>query len=170
MSRRRGGHTGASVALALALAAATVGCGDDPSGCKGTQYPARHGDRVSIAQGLWGDVWFWSGDFMPVCASGTITGVARPMRIYELTSMDQAVLARGPFFRRVSTRLIASVTADRDGFFQVQLPPGRYSLFAQEDSLLYANSFDGLGNIYPVTVDSARVSETRFDIDYEATH
>ena len=170
MSRGPGRRASALGALALALGAAGAGCGDDPSGCKGTQYPDRHGDRVSIAQGLWGDVWFWAGDFMPVCASGTVSGVAREIQVYELTSMGQTEPVGLTFFRSVNTRRIASVLADRDGFFKVQLPPGRYSLFAKEDSLLYANFFDGQANIYPVAVDSARVTETRFDIDYRATH
>lgn len=170
MSRVVRARAAAMGALALSLGAVGLGCDSDPSGCKGTQYPARHADRVSIAQGVWGDVWFWSGDFMPVCTSGTVSGVAREMQIYELTSMGQAEPAHGAFYRRVSTRHVATVMADGDGFFQVALPRGKYSLFAKEDSLLYANLSDGLGNIYPVTVDSARVSEARFDISYLATH
>jgi hypothetical protein len=170
MSRGAGSRAAALGTLALWLCAVGLSCDSDPSGCKGTQYPERHGNRVSIAQGVWGDVWFWAGDFMPVCSSGTVSGVAREMQIYELTSTGQTEPAQGTFFRRVSTRRVASVIADRDGFFQVDLPPGRYSLFAKEDSLLYANGWDGQGNIYPVTVDSARVSETRFDINYKATY
>jgi hypothetical protein len=135
-------------------------------------YPDRNDARVTIEQGIWGDVWFWEGDFMPMCPSGTATAAAREMRVHELTSEDDVEHAPGtwwPFYSEVRTPLVASVWSDADGFFEVALPPGMYSLFAVEDTLFYANGFDGYGNIYPVTVRAGQVTEILFNIDYLST-
>ncbi|MFH1313723.1 MAG: hypothetical protein ABIJ00_10935 [Candidatus Eisenbacteria bacterium] len=43
-----------------------------------------------------------------------------------------------------------------------------YSVLAVEDSLFYANGFDGSANIYPVQVRVNEATEIRFDIDYRA--
>lgn len=73
----------------------------------------------------------------------------------------------GGFFVTVDTQLVAKVRSGRNGFFQIELDPGTYSVFAVEDGRLFANHFDGQGNIYPVTVQAGQVSSIRFDIDYE---
>ena len=148
-----------------------AGCDSDgdPVGPCGTDLPARNGDRVSISQGIWGDVWFWSGDFMPVCTSGTVTAVGREIRIHELTSRDDVDEESPAFYSAVRTPLVDTAWSDTDGFFQVSLAPGQYSLFVVEDTLLYANRFDGDGNIFPVEVLADSVTAVRFDIEYEAT-
>ncbi len=157
----------------LAVAAGD-GCKDPSSPCgpgwTPVEYPGRHGNRVSIPQGIWGDVWFWKGNFMPSCATGTITAVGREMRIHELTSFQDVVQTQGPFYEQINTQLIATAWSDAQGFFQVNLPPGEYSVFAVEDTLFYANRFDGAGNIYPVTVEADKVTGIRFDIDYRAAY
>ena len=164
-----------SLLLVLTLATAPVlqsSCERGTGPCNSTiRYPPRNTDRVSIRQGVWGDVWFWEGDFMPVCISGTVTAVGREMRIHELTSWQEVTpVGGGPFYQDVSTPLIATVWSDAEGFFQAALPTGQYSLFAVEDSLLYANGSDGVGNIWPVEVDSGMVTGVVFNIDYRATY
>jgi hypothetical protein len=148
-----------------------VSCHDPSSTCGGDwppkKLPERNSDRVSILQGIWGDVWFWEGNFMPPCGGGSITAVGREMRVYELTSITD-VSGVGPFFGDIRTALLATVWSDADGFFQVQLPPGRYSLFAIENSVLYAPQGDGDGHIWPVDVVPGAVTEIRFDITYRA--
>jgi hypothetical protein len=134
------------------------------------QYPDHHPELVSIHQGLWGDVWFWQGDFMPMCPSGVVFPVSREMRIHELASFDDVDQAGyGPFYSAVHTPLVAVAQSGENGFFEVALEPGRYSVFSVEDTLLYANRFDGHGNIHPVTVDTAQVVGITFDITYEST-
>jgi hypothetical protein len=159
--------------VAVALLVAVPGCrwiSDDYPDCPDTELPPTHGHRVTIEQGIWGDVWFWEGDFMPVCPSGTVTAVAREMRVYEVAGFDDVdVVGYSCFYTAVHTPLVAVVQSDEDGFFEVTLEPGRYSVFAVEDTLLYANGFDGYGNIYPVTVDTAQVIGFTFDITYLAT-
>jgi hypothetical protein len=132
--------------------------------------PTRNEAKVSITQGIWGDVWFWAGDFQPICISGTVTAVSKELFVHALTPIDSVLVAeRGlPFYSEIRTRLVATARSDSSGFFQVLLPPGAYSVFVREDSLFYANLFDGHGNIWPVTVFADSVSGIRFDINYKA--
>jgi hypothetical protein len=158
-----------ALVLTLGMLLLVLGCSDD-WGCKHVRYPASNARKVTIKQGMWGDVWFWQGDFMPVCPSGTVTAVAREMRIYELTSSDQVDYAgSGTFYSAIHTQLVATTHSDNKGFFQVELPAGWYSLFAVEDTLFYANLFDGSGNIFPVLVEEGKVTDAHFDIDYLST-
>jgi hypothetical protein len=91
------------------------------------------------------------------------------MRIHQLTTWDQAdEVGYTAFFSSIHTELVATVYSNGAGFFQVELPPGSYSLFAVEDTLFYADRFDGSGYINPVVVKEGQVTEAHFDIDYMA--
>ena len=132
--------------------------------------PAEEDDVVSITEGIWGYVLFWEGDFRPPPPySGTITGVSREMHIYELTSVnDVEPPGYDCFYSAVHTSLAAVVQSADNGFFEVALDPGDYSIFSVEDGLLYANVFQG-GSIFPVTVEQGEAREITFDITYRAT-
>lgn len=139
--------------------------------CYSEDYPPGNIENVTIDQGLWGDVWFWKGDFMPV-NFGTICQVRRTIYIYELTDINDVVKAEpySPFYSTINSHLVATTESDVTGFFQIKLDPGSYSLFVMEDTLYYSNLFDGHGAIFPVHVESGKVSEIRFDITYDATY
>lgn len=116
---------------------------------------------------------------MPTCPSGSVTAVGREMRIHELTNLADVVEAdgrpmhpdlSGPFYAQVNTPLVATVWSDANGFFQAALAPGQYSIFAVEGNLLYANGFDGAGNIFPVEVKSGEVTGVTFSITYRAAY
>ena len=157
--------------LALLLSATVQsGCGTSTSPCDGTaQVPPRNEERVSIEQGLWGDVWFWEGDFIPTCPTGSVTPVGREMRIHEIASLSDVVhVGNGVFYSEVNTPLAATVWSDANGFFQSSLPPGQYSVFVVEDALLYANGLNGEGHIFPIEVEMGAATEAHFDITYLA--
>ena len=163
--------------LFVVTALASIQCradnGVEPAavGYRSPAEPPRHPERVSIQQGVWGDVWFLAGNFMPTKPTGTTTPVRREMRVYELASMaDADQVPYSAFFRSVRTRLVASTWSDADGFFQLSLPRGTYSLFAVENGLLYANGFDGQGHIDPVEVKVEAVTPVLFQIDYRALY
>lgn len=67
-------------------------------------------------------------------------------------------LADGP-------KVFSVVNSDDEGRFQVQLPPGEYTLFIElEDGKLYRNSFDGKGNFSTVKlIDGENNSEVLTD-------
>ncbi|MDZ7765838.1 MAG: hypothetical protein U5K00_15710 [Melioribacteraceae bacterium] len=39
---------------------------------------------MTISEGVWGNVWFWEGDFMPGSPDGTITPVIRGFTFIKL--------------------------------------------------------------------------------------
>ncbi len=124
---------------------------------------------VTIKQGIWGNVWIWQGDFMPGPGGsnkGKVTAVQREVRIYVPVPMKDLEPSNGTNFTKVRSRLIKKVKSGKNGFYQVSLPPGRYTVFVKEGSTLYANWFDGNGNVLPVTV--AKDSVTKFQIDITA--
>ena len=171
--RRMGGVAVlAAIVLVLGCSSRDCDCPCGPSCNPG--YPPDNSGKVTITQGIWGDVWFWRGSFMPNSHNGTITAVAREMRIHEITRLDQVdqFPYTATFYTAIHTALVATVHSDEAGFFQVELPPGRYSLFSVEDvlgdTLFYANEFDLDLNICPVLVEEGKVTHTRFAITYAA--
>jgi hypothetical protein len=152
-----------------------VGCQTTSSDPKCGEAPTGEMDatpeKTTVDQGVWGEVQFWEGDFQPICPDGEITRVKREIYIHELTPRSKAVMADepAPFYSKIETPLVAKTTSRKSGFFQVELPPGRYSIFVREDSLFYANRTDGEGNIYPFTVKEDSLSKIKFDITYKAT-
>ena len=136
--------------------------------CKNSNYgyPPDTYNQVTIEQGIWGNVWFWEGDFQPV-GFGKITPVVRTVYVYELTPLDSGVIGSRPFYSQILTQLIASTQSNSTGFYQVTLPEGEYSIFVKEDSLYYANPSDGQF-INPVEVVRDSVSKVQIDIIYKA--
>ena len=149
----------------------TLSCSKDSESklnCYTETYPPSNSHKVTIKQGVWGDVWFWSGDFMPV-GSGEICQVKREVYVYELTTFSDAEqIDDTPFFTGINTKLVTVVASDSEGFFQIELKTGNYSLFVKEDGKFYSNSFKSNG-IFPVTIELDKDNEVRFDITYKAT-
>jgi hypothetical protein len=120
-----------------------------------------------------GKVTFWEGDFMPP-ASGTVLPVRRPIFVFEKTPVAQTVqsLSGGSFYSFVLSRLVDTTESGEDGYYQIALPPGDYSLFVLERSGdFYANEFGGVGGVYvnPVTVQANQTVEKDINITYKAT-
>lgn len=135
----------------------------------GIRYPPDTSDQITITQGVWGNVWFWEGNFMPVAYGGTITPVVREIYVHTLTSIDSVnQVSYSPFYYEIYTQLVAITESNNTGFFEIALPPGRYSFFVKEDSLFYANRFDGEGNILPATVVEDSVTKVQIDITHKA--
>ena len=134
----------------------------------------RNDEKITISQGVWGNVWFWEGNHMPTtdekAASGTITPVEREIYIHEATTIEDVSSAQDySFYSEIHTALMATTVSDADGFFQASLQPGSYSVFVKENNLFYAASFSGTGEINPVTVGQDTVQKVQIDITYQAT-
>lgn len=130
----------------------------------------------TIDQGLAGEVRWLEGNLMPTISEDPEAEtekkgepVQRELHIYELTTMDEAK-AEGTFFHDIQSRLVQKVTSNKDGYFQVELPEGRYSVFVQEDEGLFANMFDGEGHINPVEIKKGEVTEITLEINYKAAY
>ena len=127
----------------------------------------------TIHQGVYGYVELWEGDFMPHPqggSGGTITPVPRQIVVHNATSINAVQqVDYSPFYTRIFTRQVGSTNSNLKGFFQIALPVGTYSFFIIENSLYYANGFDGQGYICPVTVLKDSLTLVKLNITYKAT-
>ena len=134
--------------------------------CPDNKVPLDTRDQVTIKQGVWGNVWFWEGNFQPVCPTGKITPVIREIYIHKGTPHD-SVEFDGFNISRIKTDLITVVSSNSSGFFQAELDTGAYSLFIKEDSVFY---FDGSDNTFlvPAYVHAGNITKRQLDITYNA--
>jgi hypothetical protein len=137
------------------------------------RYPPDNAHKVTIQQGVWGDVLFWEGDFMPTVPptpGGRIEPVIRDVYIYKATTKDQ-VRPRfsGSFYEEIDAELVKIIRSDVSGFYQTELDTGLYSFFVKEDTLFYANGFDSDGYIQPMRVLPDSVSNMQINITYRAS-
>jgi hypothetical protein len=99
--------------------------------------------RVTITKGIWGTVSSMEGNCMPVTDPSTCKHcpVKRTVKIYEYTLLSQAVPSGSStvFFDNFNTQLLAQADADSYGFFQINIPPGKYTIAVVENGKLNAN-------------------------------
>lgn len=146
-----------------------TGCQHDDRDCYQNLEPKRNDDLVTIKQGIWGDIWYWEGDFMPMCPSGTIYPVERTIYVFEVANrFDVERDGYGPFYSKIHTKLIDSVLSEPGGFFQIELDTGSYSLFVKEVGVYYANTSNSIG-ISGVQVQKDQVSDFLFNITHSST-
>ncbi len=112
--------------------------------------------KVTIASGIWGTVSFTEGNCMPVIppASNSCKScpVQRRIKIYEYTLISNATPSANSsvFFDSFNSTLVAQVETDENGFFQISIPPGHYSVAVVENGKLYVGGLDGQGGLDPV--------------------
>ncbi len=131
----------------------------------------RPGPPLTISQGIAGVVCYWRGDFMPSPdgATGTIRPVQRTIEVHAATrDADVKRKADMTYIDSVATPRIATIQSRDDGWFEVSLPPGTYSLFVHEPNGLYANRWNDEGIIFPVVVEAGAVARVQFDITHES--
>ena len=130
----------------------------------------------SVKQGIAGQVRWYEGNLMPTVSEDTTEvqntqgkPVHRTLLIYELTHQDQAK-QMSHFFQDIKTKQVAKVVTDLSGRFKFSLPAGRYSLLVEEERGLFANQFDGEGNIFPFAVYTDSITQIDVRIDYKAVY
>ncbi len=124
--------------------------------------------KISINTGVAGTLLKVEGNCMPIIGPGSTCRtypVSRTLNIYEYTTIKD-VEGWGPLYDGVNTKLVATCKADKEGFFQTEIKPGRYSIFICEGEKFYANSGDGYGGINPITVQADSVCYIVLKLDY----
>ena len=164
-----------SLVLLSLLVLTFISCKESPTENE-FKYPPDNEYKVSISQGVWGNVWFWEGNFMPVIdpnyAYAKITPVVREIFVHEATTDSNVQYLNGnfgTFITKINSTLITTIYSDNDGFFQISLSPGKYSFFVKEDTLFYANEWDGEDHILSATVTENNVTKRQIDITYKAS-
>jgi hypothetical protein len=129
-----------------------------------------------IDQGIQGEVRWLEGNLMPTISEDPAerapqhgAPVEREILIYELTPMEQAE-GQPPLFSKVNSTLVQQIKTNDKGQFAVELPAGRYSVFVKEEEGLFANQFDGAGNINPITVYQDSVQTILIEVNYKAAY
>lgn len=127
-------------------------------------------------QGLRGQVYWLEGNQMPQMVDegkeverSEKKGVARTLRIHELTHINQARLG-DYLFGDIETPLVAEVETDDHGRFSVELPVGKYSVFTVEESGYFANIFDLDSYINPIEVEKGEWTHADILVNYEAAY
>lgn len=95
--------------------------------------------------------------------------VKRTIRIYPLTKFSDLKMEDG-LFTAIASKPITEVESDKQGKYSIQLSPGRYSVFIVEENGLFANIFDGEGNVQPVTVKENEWTLLDVEVNYKAVY
>ena len=193
---RRLGRIFGMVSAMLLLLASVPGCNQyfpsDSVNCptiSSASTVSPGSEKVTITQGVWGDIRYWTGDFMPKGSSasnpcpqafGLIKNVKRDIVIFPLINPTtnptsvQTDSVGSPFYVQINLTPIASVTSDSSGFYEVSLAAGNYSIFTKESYLskvyYYANGYDGAGNIQPIKIVSGQKTNFPVNITYASIH
>lgn len=126
-----------------------------------------------LKEGIVGQLVWLEGNLMPTIDSDREIPKGQPVQrevlVYELTKTKEAE-KEGHFYHTVQTELIQKVMSDKRGIFKLHLPPGKYSIFVKEPNGLFANIFDGYGNIMPVEVFQNEVTPITIEINYMAAY
>lgn len=118
-----------------------------------------------VKQGIEGFIGKLTGNQMPSpdIPPAKPNPLATTIYIYALTNMkDVQKATNAAFYKQINTRLITTAQSDSTGKFLIGLPAGSYSLFIKKGNFFYANQFDEKNNIFPVTVDSMKLSKANF--------
>ncbi|MGI4728804.1 MAG: hypothetical protein ACRYGB_09550 [Janthinobacterium lividum] len=125
--------------------------------------------NAKLKQGICGNILLQQGNQMP--GPGRKFSVGQPVMhevlVYQLTNISQAQ-SSNTVFTGIKTALVAKIRSNVKGYFELSLPVGKYSVFVQEQQGLYANYFDGKGNINPVEVLKDSISLKNISISNKA--
>lgn len=96
-----------------------------------------HKNKVSIKQGIYGTTSLTTGNCMPIIDENQckLYTIEKEILIYERTSPFQVTFNNNKFVSKIHSKLIKKVNSDANGFFQIDLPVGVYSLFYQDDTI-----------------------------------
>jgi hypothetical protein len=128
--------------------------------CDMQKVYSQNAKKLTITSGVWGTVSLLEGNCMPMIDPANTTckqcPVKRTVKIYEYTLQTQATPSpnKATYFESFSTKLVAQAETDSNGFFQLNIPSGHYTMAIVENGKLYANGTDGQGGLNPVTYSS----------------
>lgn len=164
------------ILMMLAICVALAGACKKPKtivpSCDIEQTRTANSAKVNINDGLWGTVSLMEGNCMPVVGPGSTCRhcpVKRTLKIYAYANYMQATPQNlGGMYTSIGTTLIQEIQSDNDGFYQVTLPAGKYTIVSVEEGKLYTFGFDNEGGLSPVTITGGK-KKTDLILTYRAT-
>ena len=125
-------------------------------------------EAPTITQGIYGQVRERYGNWQPVTdpndKSHGYRSIERDIYVYEYTTLfdfDQRYYYIIPA-DKMPKPLVATTTSKENGFYQIQLEPGKYSVFVLDNGSMRANWDDENGGLQPVSIEEG--SLLRFDL------
>ena len=125
-------------------------------------------ESPTITQGIYGQVKERYGNWQPVLdpndPSHGYRPIVRDIYVYEYTTIndfDQNYIGGYPA-DKMPKQVVAKTTSKENGFYQLQLEPGKYSVFILDNGSMRANWDDENGGLQPVTIEEG--SLLRFDL------
>lgn len=123
-------------------------------------------------QGVVGTITWLEGNMMPSIQDGEdpekeAQKVERTVQIFPLTNISDVKVEDG-LITSIATKKIKEVKTDGSGKYAIDLSPGRYSVVTVEEGGLFANIFDGDGNIQPITIKENEWTLLDIQINYKA--
>ena len=94
--------------------------------------------------------------------------IQRDIYIFNALKEADAIRAKGPLYKHINAVVVRRVKSDKNGYFRVELAPGKYSVFTLEEHGYFGNTFDGEGYINPFTVHEGEFTEIQILVNYKA--
>lgn len=128
----------------------------------------QNGQKSPMEEGLKGRVLWVEGNQMPGPGRYLSPGtpVVREIHIFKPASPSQ-VKGQGSLFSDVTSEFVEKVMSDENGYFEIALPPGKYSVFVKEGDNFFASRMDNL-HYNPVVIQKGAVSEMQITVNYKA--
>lgn len=95
--------------------------------------------------------------------------IQRTLRFYPLIKFSDLKIENG-LYTALAEKPVTETETDESGNYSIQLSPGRYSVFVVEEGGLFANIFDGEGNVQPVTVKEKEWTLLDIVVNYKAVY
>ncbi|MFA6060013.1 MAG: hypothetical protein WC756_17530 [Taibaiella sp.] len=128
--------------------------------------------QTKVKQGIAGEVIWKEGNHMPGIGTspGITKKVSREIVVYPIINQKDVQQADAPFFSKIKAKKVATLKSGKNGKYYIRLPKGRYSVFVLEKGKLYANQYDGEGNINPVEIEKNKLTTLDLILDYKAAY
>ena len=125
-------------------------------------------------QGVVGTITWIEGNQMPKIGDekeedASEVLVKRKVQVYPITNISDVKVENG-LITGIATEMVKEVTSDEEGKYDLDLSPGRYTVVTVEEDGLFANIFDGEGNIQPVTIKENEWVLLDILINYKAVY
>jgi hypothetical protein len=126
--------------------------------------------------GITGTVTWIEGNQMPMVLEegqkppkASLKPIKRKIQVFPLMKISDMKMENG-LFVSVMEKPLAETESDNKGKFTLELAPGQYSIFTVEEEGLFANVFDGEGNVMPVTVREKEWTLIDIEVNYKAVY
>lgn len=119
----------------------------------------------TIDRGVYGTISLYTGNCMPSTADRESSCEVHPVETTVLIREPVSREAMAGRYVAEATTLVERTHSDEDGWYEIALPPGVYSVFVEDGDKEYCQRSDDRGRMCPIVIEDG-VSEHNIDIDH----